>query len=42
MKKFPKLNEKTRRKIGDSIDEKPLKFDEKIKKKTDYLMLYKG
>ena len=37
MKKFPKLDTKTRRKIGDSINEKLLKLDEKTRKKTDHL-----
>ena len=40
VKKSPKLNEKTRKKIRGSIDEKLPKLDEETRKKTDYLMLY--
>ncbi len=35
VKKPPKLNEKTKRKTRDSIDEKLLELDEKIRRKTD-------
>ena len=30
---------KQKRKTGDSIDEKPLKFDEKTRRKTDHLFV---
>ena len=41
-KKFPKLDENTRRKTEGLIDEKPPKLDEEMRKKTDHLLLYKG
>ena len=37
MKKPPKLDEKTKKKIGDLINEKLLKHDKKIKRKTNHL-----
>ena len=41
MKKPLKLNEKIKRKTGDSINEKLLKFDEETRRKTNYLVLCK-
>ena len=40
-KKLFKLNEKTRKKTEDLIDEKLSKLDKEIKKKTDHLLLCK-
>ncbi len=37
VKKPPKLNEKTRRITGGSIDKKPSKLDEETRRKTDHL-----
>ena len=37
VKKSLKLNEKTKKKIGDSINKKPPKLNEKTRKKTNHL-----